>query len=330
MYEYAVVGLGVAGLLVLAHLPATTNVLVLERGMVGGALATDYAHVMANIPSKALAATLRRLPGCASAALPFLDGIGGDECPILSDLVKQLKALIAPRLKQVTYRSTSVTRVEREKEGWRVTGETGSWLAKRAILCTGAAPVTMDLPIPHVPLPIALSPLALSRTLDKGARVVVFGTAHSGTLVLKALRDANIQGVTAVHRGPVPFRFARDGDTEGIKQESAVIADEILAGSWPGLTLVSTEDVGSLQRALLNADAVIYNIGFRTYLNFPVLDGSGLAVSSETIVARKFPDLFGFGIGFPSLYTAPNGKQYPDVGFAGFIDAIVGSLPLLV
>jgi hypothetical protein len=39
--------------------------------------------------------------------------------------------------------------------------------------------------------------------------------------------------------------------------------------------------------------------------------------------------MFGFGIGFPSKYTAPNGRQYPDVGVAGFLDAITAALPSL-
>ena len=160
----------------------------------------------------------------------------------------------------------------------------------------------------------------------KNEQVVVFGTAHSGTLVLKALRNVGVQRIVAVYRGASPFRFARDGDTEGIKQESAAIADEILAGGWADvLTLVPTSDVGGVQRALLGADAVVYSIGFRPSLSFPVLDEGGGRIEPAAIGACRVPGLFGFGIGFPSFYTAPNGTQYPDVGFAGFIDAIIAS-----
>ena len=142
----------------------------------------------------------------------------------------------------------------------------------------------------------------------------------------KALRNVGVQRIVAVYRGASPFRFARDGDTEGIKQESAAIADEILAGGWADvLTLVPTSDVGGVQRALLGADAVVYSIGFRPSLSFPVLDEGGGRIEPAAIGACRVPGLFGFGIGFPSFYTAPNGKQYPDVGFAGFIDAIIAS-----
>ena len=326
MYTTAIIGLGIAGLLVLAHVnPKET--LVLERGLVGGALATDYAHIIANIPAKILIQALRRIPGCLDKPLPYLESYSPDDCPVLSDLVKQIKALVKPALDAATHRCADVQRVQQIEGGWRIQTETGAFEARNLVLCTGAKPVTMDLPIPHIPLSVALSP-TLKHLVDKDTKVVVFGLSHSGTLVLKALQSLGVKQVTAVYKGPTPFRFARDGDTEGIKQESAAIADAILARTWDLMpTLVQVEDVGGLHRALHAADAVIYSVGFRSHISFPILDLHGVSISAEAVKARTIPGLFGFGIGFPSMYTAPNGSQYPDVGVAGFIDAITASLP---
>jgi pyruvate/2-oxoglutarate dehydrogenase complex dihydrolipoamide dehydrogenase (E3) component len=328
MYKTAIVGLGIAGLLVLAHMnPKDT--LVLERGYVGGALATDYAHIVANIPAKILIQALRRIPGCLDKPLPYLDSYSPDDCPVLSDLVKQIKALVKPALDAATHHCTDVQQIQQIEGGWRIQTESGVFETQKVVLCTGAKPITMDLPIAHIPLPTALS-LTLKHMVDKDSKVVVFGLSHSGTLVLKALQSLGVNQVTAVYKGPTPFRFARDGDTEGIKQESAAIADAILAKTWnPMPALVQVEDVGGLHRALQTADAVIYSMGFRSYLPFPILDLGGSPVSVETVKARTIPGLFGFGIGFPSMYTAPNGNQYPDVGVAGFLDAITAALPLL-
>jgi len=328
MYTTAIVGLGIAGLLVLAHLnPKDT--LVLERGFIGGALATEYAHIVANIPAKLLIQALRRIPGCLDKPLPYLESYPSDDCPVLSDLVKQIKAVVKPALDVATHRSTEVQQIRQIEGGWRLQTEVGVFEAKKVVICTGAKPVTMDLPIPHIPLSIALSP-TLSHLVDKDTKVVVFGTSHSGTLVLKALKNIGVTNVTAVHKGSVPFRFARDGDTEGIKQESAAIADAILAKSWnPTPTFVSTEDVGGLHRALHTADAVIYSMGFGTYMSFPVLDLCGVLIPVNAVTSRTVPGLFGFGIGFPSMYTAPNGNQYPDVGVSGFLDAITAAIPSL-
>ena len=328
MYKIAVIGLGIAGLLLLAHLNAS-DVLVIERGAIGGALATEYGHIVANIPATTLLQSLRRIPGVKDLPLPYLESYKPDACPVLSDLVKQIKALVLPILNAATYRSTEVKQVQQIEGGWRITCADGMWEAQKVVLCTGASPVTMDLPIPHIPLSTALSP-ALSSLVDGSTKVVVFGTSHSGTLVLKALKAQGVKYVTAVHKGVKPFRFARDGDTEGIKQESAVIADAILANTWePAPTLVSTDDVGGLHRALRTADVVIYSMGFRTHLSFPLLDLRGDPISTGAVASGRIPTLFGFGIGFPSKYTAPNGNQYPDVGVAGFLDAITAALPAL-
>jgi hypothetical protein len=326
MYKNAIIGLGIAGLLVLAHLKASET-LVIERGVIGGALATEYAHIVANIPAKTLIQSLRRIPGCSDTPLPYLETYPAEDCPVLSDLVKQIKVLVAPALAAAIYRSTNVKRIEQIAGGWRITGESGVWEAEKVILCTGAIPTTFDLPIPHIPLPIALSS-TLSSLVDVNTKVVVFGTAHSGTLVLKALKNREVKHVTAIYRGASPFQFARDGHTEGIKQESATIADAILAKSWdPMPTFVSSDNVGDVQRALRTADTVIYSMGFRTHVSFPILDLSGGPISVEALTAS--PTLFGFGIGFPSKYTAPNGRQYPDVGVSGFLDAITAALPAL-
>jgi len=328
MYTTAIVGLGIAGLLVLAHVNPT-DTLVLERGYIGGALATDYAHIVANIPAKLLIQALRRIPGCLDKPLPYLESYPPDDCPILSDLVKQIKALVKPVLDIVTHRSTEVQQIQQMMGGWRIQTEAGVFEAKNVVICTGAKPVTMDLPIPHIPLSIALSPM-LSHLVDKDTKVVVFGLSHSGTLVLKALKNIGVKTVTAVHKGAVPFRFARDGDTEGIKQESAAIADAIVAKSWdPMPSFVKAEDVGGLHRALKSADVVIYSMGFRNYMSFPLLDLHGLPIPVATVTSRTVPGLFGFGIGFPSMYTAPNGNQYPDVGVSGFLEAITAAIPSL-
>jgi threonine dehydrogenase-like Zn-dependent dehydrogenase len=328
MYKIAVIGLGIAGLLLLAHLNAP-DVLVIERSAVGGALATEYAHIVANIPAATLLQSLRRIPGFKDAPLPYLESYAPDACPVLSDLVKQIKALVLPALNTATYRSTEVKQIQQIDGGWRITCADGVWEAQKVVLCTGAKPATMDLPIPPIPLSTALSP-TLSSLVDVNTKVVVFGTAHSGTLVLKALKDRGVKQVTAVHKGAKPFRFARDGDTEGIKQESAVIADAILAKTWdPAPTFVSADDVGALHRALRTADTVIYSMGFRTHVSFPLLDLRGDPIPTDSVASGSIPTLFGFGIGFPSKYTAPNGNQYPDVGVAGFLDAITAALPAL-
>jgi hypothetical protein len=182
--------------------------------------------------------------------------------------------------------------------------------AQKLVLATGAAPKILDLPKPIIPLAAALTPALLQNYVTPADRVAVFGTAHSGTLALKNLRAAGVTRLTALHKGDTPFYFARDGHTEGVKQESATIADSILAEKW--VTLVSLDDFAAAHRAAAEATAVVYAIGF------------------ERPVVPTGTNIYGFGIGFPAPYTAPNGRTYPDVGFGGFVAAIKAALPSLL
>jgi threonine dehydrogenase-like Zn-dependent dehydrogenase len=202
-------------------------------------------------------------------------------------------------------------------------------------MCTGATTIQLDIPKSNIPLDVALCGDKLRSFVRPTDRVVVFGTAHSGTLIMRNLKNVGCTNVTAVYKNEKPVSWARDGDTEGIKQESASIADEIVAGAWgpytPSLVRLDTATCGFL-RSLMEADHVIYGIGFQT--RAPVLvDAAGAKIDPATYSAEngKLRDgLWGFGIGFPSKYTTPGGRQASDVGFGPFAAHILKSLPAIL
>lgn len=331
MFKIAIVGLGPAGMLALAHLPPELQraTVVFEPAAIGGALATDYAAVVANLPKSVILSALRSVPAWSTAAFRHLDKYADDQCPVLNDVVRQLRELVTPDLARVIFHSTRVTNYSLSaKATWQLTIASGAvFEAQKLILCTGAAPKILDLPKPIIPLSAALTPALLTNHLSPQDRIVVFGTAHSGTIALKNLRNAGVSNLTALHKGVTPFYFARDGHTEGLKQESAVIADDLLAADrWPWATLVSLDDFPAAFRAMSEATAVVYAIGFeRSAPTYRTPEG----IESPLVVGST-PNAFGFGIGFPAPYTAPNGRQYPDVGFGGFVAAIKEALPSLL
>ncbi len=185
----------------------------------------------------------------------------------------------------------------------------------------------MDIPKPVIPLDIALTVEGLRSFLHDAAekRVTVFGTAHSGTLILKNLKDLGCRQVTAIYKGRQPFRWARYHDPEGLKQESALIADDIVGRAWGELTptLVHVDDIAGTIRAVMSADFVIYALGFES--RRPTIVGIGGTVLHPTFhpdTAELAPGLWGFGIGFPGLYELPKGGKAADVGFGGFVAQI--------
>jgi len=332
IYKHAIIGFGTAGILTLAFIPKQDliNTVIIEPAAVGGCLGTEYGNVVANITKDTIVKAFSRLPGWDISSV--LVAYGPNDCPLLSDVCKDMRRCIAGDLKRVRYRTERMTDLIEMESHWTIKMNTEMLEAQNVYLCVGATPKTMDLPIPHIPLHVALNPDLLKRYISDTDRVVVFGTSHSGTLILKNLKDVGCRDVYALYKGAVPFHFARDGDTEGLKQESATIADDIVKNAWGDLSpkLFQTTDFGTSFRLVANATFVIYAIGFADP-SIPYITKGGerqcLRFRPNTNDFETTSGLWGFGIGFPGLYTAPNGKRYKDVGFGGFIDAIQTIFP---
>jgi cation diffusion facilitator CzcD-associated flavoprotein CzcO len=333
MYKIAIVGLGPAGIFTLALLPSEilASTIIFEKSAIGGDLATQYSAVSANIPKSAIIDAFRSIPRWANAAFPFLDKYNDDDCPLLGDCVRQLRALIAPDVARAVLHITQITDYIHQSNGsWQLVSPIGLFETQKLVLCTGANPKTLDLPKPIIPLHIALNPKLLQDFVLPTDRIVVLGTAHSGTLVLNNLRTAGVKSLTAMYKGTTPFLYARDGHSEGIKQESATIADSIVADGWA--KTISLYDFASTHRALMEADSIVYAIGFeRPALTYIADDGTRKPLLHNNTTAEfNVANVYGFGIGFPMPYTGPDGKQYPDVGFGGFILAIKAALPAIL
>jgi pyruvate/2-oxoglutarate dehydrogenase complex dihydrolipoamide dehydrogenase (E3) component len=338
VYRYAIIGFGPAGIFTLASLPAAThaNTLILEASCVGGDLLSKWCDVIANVTQGDMLRALRSIPRWESVEMPYLAGFAADACPPLIAAAKQLVSLARNDMRNAEYHQARVASLQRTAAGhWTITTTHGTmYEAQNVILCTGAIQKCMDLPCMQIPLEIALSRSRLAAQIEPEHRVVVFGTAHSGTLALQNLKDCGVRHVTAIHRSVAPFVYARDGYTEGIKQESARIADEILSGAW-GVhtpTLLRYENFAAVYRALHEADRVIYAIGFETPQHV-VLDAAGnrLALNHNPATGQfiDIDGLWGFGLAHPSTYVGNAGNVYPDVGFSGFIQAIQRALPAL-
>ncbi len=330
--ELVVIGLGPAGCLFLASLPPEklgSQILAIESGCIGGDLARLYGNVVANLTRTEMESAFRKIPQWSSISeFKYFSNYQDTQCPLLSDVCKQLRELMTPILAKITVKFGSVGKLEKVEQGWRIHTKTESIQTRKVILCTGANPVQMDLPKSVIPLEIALHKQNLANFISPDNSIVVFGTAHSGTLILRNLREIGCKKVSAIYKCDKPFRWAREGDTEGIKQDSAAIADEIVAGVWGALTptLISLSDTGTMIRRVLEADYVVYAIGFES--RHPTIDGCALSVNSET--GNLAPGLWGFGIGFPSFYTTPNGKKAHDVGFGPFADHILQCLSAIL
>jgi hypothetical protein len=354
-FAFGLVGLGPTGCIFLGCLPPArlADVIVFESGCIGGDLARHWGSVLANIPRRIIEPALRSVPAWRDAPMDIIARYGDEECPLLSDAAQQIRALVTPLLAQVTVRNAHVASARQTLTGWSLQvqggGEGSEVHVGKLILATGATPRTMDIPKPHIPLEIALSEVRLreylgndTRSLNESElshceseacrkRFVVFGTSHSGTLILKNLRSVGCTGthVTAVYKGARPFYLLRDGHTEGLKAESATIVDAITCRAWGDQTprLVPAADMEGLLRAVLEADYVVYAIGFQT--RAPALfdmRGAPVCPVHDPKTGALAPGVWGFGVGFPSLYKTNLGTMAADVGFAAFAGHIKANM----
>jgi len=327
MFKIAIVGLGPAGIFTLASLPEEIlpETLVLERSCIGGDMSSLYGGVIANITKEWFMKTLKTIPKWADQSFPEFDAYEDKEPPKLADVCKILRRLIKPDIQKAHLHTTSLSNLIQTEEGWSLVTPKETYRAKKVILCLGATPKTMDLPLPTIPLPIALAVDQLTHVVAPTDTIVVFGTSHSGVLVLKNLKQLGCRNVFAVYRGKDPFTIStNEAMGEGLKLSGALVANEIKNNEWGDLvpTLINYDDFARIYRILSKAHAVIYAIGFEprtfTYTN---KDGTCVPLTDTT------PGVYGFGIGRPRIGKTAAGEIFTDIGFEGFIKAIQAELP---
>jgi hypothetical protein len=326
MYEFAIVGLGPAGIFVLASLPSASTI-VFEPHAVCGNLAL-YGSIKANLTKQEILSAFRRLPRWQNLQVTHLASYADTECPLLADVCEQMRDWILPDLQKTTYVTKRITNLVQAADHWNLETETQVFEAQKVMLCVGSQPKVLDLPKPTLPLYACLNPVILQTRVSPDDAIVVIGTAHSGTLIMNNLKNMNCSNVVGIYRD-TPFHYARDGYVGGIKQESAHIADAILSHAWESLTptLIDSKDIAATYRAIEKSKLVLYACGFNPSQS-TYIDTSGnthILNLSSNAQFENLPNLWGFGYAFPSK---KGGK--PDIGFLGFIEAIMNALPAIL
>lgn len=290
-----------------------SKVVVIDPHFDGGDLARKWGSVQSNTPlSKSVNAIRSVYP-----ALVCPEDL--NKTSSLIDIIHLLRSSLTSLKKiQMIQGTATSANYSSDPQRWSIKVGAKEILAKRLILATGSEPKALDLPIPSIPLEIALDTSRLKHYIKPGTSALVFGTLHSGTIVIRNLVACGAK-VTALYKSPQPFYWDRDGAYDGIKEESAQIADDIVSGKL-SVDLVPTLDTSRVIRSSIDADWVVYAIGFeaRNTLRLTVdeVDKSGLNYNKHT-GALEVPAAWGFGIAYPN--SAPDGLHF-DVGVAAFLE----------
>jgi hypothetical protein len=301
-----------------------TRVVIIDPHFDGGDLARKWTGVVSNTPWSKTIDSLRTF--CPSLAVQPKEQ---DSTTPLMDIAHLLRTLAKPLLKQVRQIQGRALQSDynSDTEIWTTTVSHGHPVhSAKLILAQGSDPKSMDLPIPSIPLEIALDESRLKHYVKSGEKVIVFGTMHSGTLVINNLAALGAE-VTACYKAEKPFYWARDGAYDGIKADAADIADRIMAGDIKA-TLVPTDNTGHLIRASYDADWAVYAMGFSP--RAASLSINGLACSEKEYGENgrlTNAPAWGFGIAYPN--RAPDGVNW-DVSVASFLEHMKRQIPSIV
>jgi hypothetical protein len=337
------VGFGISGQILLSYIldiiPAY-KVAIIDPDFMGGDLAREYGAIESNTTIETKVKSIETLPSATaqwSSTISSLKGRGDPSSTVnLGKLASDLRICgleMAKKVKCIYDMATAVTWVP-EKSAWSVTlgnctngGNANTHTTKIICFCTGMLPVKQDYGIPIIPLSVALDPARLERIVLPGQRVVVIGSSHSATLVCKHINAIPDTGISCIYRGSKPFKYARDNDYGGIKQESASIADGILKGDYPKIKLYSSANIQGVSKVIREAQWIVQATGFRE--NFPIISAPSEVVwDSKSGTAPGVPQAFAFGACVPDT-TEVNGVRHPDISVSAFVEQISVRWPLL-
>ena len=326
-FTYCVVGFGIAGQLLVLELlskgVSQSSIVVCDPTFLGGDLLQNYSTVLSNTPWWKTRKALEAYPKWSEDILNEADKVfETNKCIPVGEIARLCRTVATKASESVEKYKTTVKSFIWTDSFWTITHTTGTIKATTLFLAQGGTPKELDLPIPSIPLNLALDKSFLERALRKIDNIVVFGTAHSGTLVLQNLNELGIQTI-AVYRGDIPFRFERDKAYDGVKEGSEGIADAILRGDHKNLTLIPWSHPLELHKALLKATHVIYAIGFEPRK----FEGIDLSYDPATSKLSAGPNLYGYGLAYPGV-SVVDGKLYIDVSVLSFQDQIQRCLPV--
>jgi len=316
MYDILIIGGGVTGLLAYSALEKeVSSIAIIDPYFDGGDLIQKYGSLQSNT---ALSKTVN--------ALKLLDPkyeYKNNDYP--EDKTAPLyihTQLVQDFVKPKNCIQDFVESLSFENKIWSVKTNSSTYETKIVILCQGSNPKILNCGIPTIRLEDALNKESLKRFVKPHDNVLVFGTSHSGSLILQNLEDLKVV-TTAIHRGKKAFLFAKDGEYDGIKEDAELIAEKILNNEFNYVKLLMLEKVDQLIKVSKKATKVIYAIGFESrnmkiQYNNETKDSSLYDKKTGSILGCE--GLWGFGIAYPS--SAPD-DIHVDVGIISFAEHIL-------
>lgn len=216
-------------------------------------------------------------------------------------------------------------------DSWLATLDDGLMIeASRVILAPGGEPKSLSLPFPvqeNISLECALNPELLSRELDAGERVAVFGSSHSAVLVMKNLLELGCE-VVNFHLSPLRYAIYHEGwieyDNTGLKGLAAQWARAHLEVPLHPHLIRYSSDQPSMERYLPTCQKIIYAVGFSKRLI--KIEGVDPDRYDPHIGQLNVENLYGCGLAYPELVQDKRGREEWNIGlwkFSYYLDRVL-------
>ncbi len=317
-YDICMVGYGIATLstlLILSDQEKPLNIIIFDPYFDGGNLRRRYGNVRSNTTWRQFIDVVS--PYCKGENLlqNLQRKFNLDEGTSLEDLISSFLKVcqhnLHPNISLV--KKCEVVKTIKEDSSISQWIINNSIAAKIVLLNYGAHPKSLSYSQPTLQLDAVLNGNQLP--CKRGDKVMVFGTLHSGVLCINRLLHEGIN-VIAVHKGSEPFIYERDGAYDGLKRESAQIADNIRHSA---VQFISLNDQDGIKRSLEACDWVLYACGFKPDNEDINVTGFNIKnYDSETGRIAGKSNLYGFGIAYPNSNVV-DGNKYYDVSLPAFM-----------
>jgi hypothetical protein len=326
-----IVGCGTSGILVILELIrqgiSPKQIVVIDPYFDGGSLLRKWGSIQSNTRWDQIRDCMIHYSSANEPIEALNQKYTAEQTVLLSDLGWLLHQAILPYLSHIQTHIECCTTVFYENSKPVLQIEDQSILCDLVFFCQGGKQKTVDCGKPTIPIEIALDPVLLKRYIKPGQIVSVFGTAHSGTLVMKHLLECGAN-VIGFHKSSSPFLFARDGHYDGIKQESEEIADRILAKKYENIQLFSTQNLKNIIQSVSKSAWIVSCSGF-DISPIQLKDENGSLVDSSKYspqTGQIYKSIYGFGLAYPGV-TEMNTKIYKDISIPSFVQQIQRCLP---
>jgi hypothetical protein len=329
-----IIGCGVAGTLACLELvrlgKQVHEITLIDPYFDGGALGRQWGAIYSNTRWEQITDAMSQFPTAQKTIQELSVKYTPDSRVLLHDLGWLLQDSLRPLLSELNVLVDTCQAIREIPDGWEVELTSGKRSFQLVFICQGGKQKLLDFGKPILALDVALDPARLRRIVRPNQSVAVFGLAHSGTLICKHLLDQNVK-VYGIHKGEKPFLFARDDEYDGIKQESAEIADNLLQAPPTNFEFVRYQDTPKLVKVLTKVHWIVSATGFEgSPIQIFTKEGTNIpwdSYSPET--AQIAPSLFGFGLAYPGVTTI-NERIYKDISIPSFVQQIRRCLPTIL